>query len=89
MSISSSSRITSKGQVTIPAEIRQRFGAIPGGLVQFEERGGELILHVRRSRVDEFFGIAKGKIAPMTDEELDLVIEDAFSQGMLERGNRS
>lgn len=32
-------RITSKGQVTIPIEIREQFGLLPGTEVEFEVRG--------------------------------------------------
>lgn len=37
-------RITSKGQVTIPAEIRKQAGLTPNTEVEFEYRDGEVIL---------------------------------------------
>lgn len=38
-------RVTSKGQVTIPKDVRQRLGITPGSDVEFEldERGARLI----------------------------------------------
>jgi AbrB family looped-hinge helix DNA binding protein len=35
-------RVTSKGQVTIPAEIREKAGFLPGTEVDFELNGGSI-----------------------------------------------
>lgn len=35
-------KITSKGQVTIPKEIREEFGLLPGTEVEFVPEGGEI-----------------------------------------------
>lgn len=40
----STSSITSKGQVTIPSEIRAKFQMQPGDKVMFEEKNGIIIL---------------------------------------------
>jgi AbrB family looped-hinge helix DNA binding protein len=37
-------RITRKGQVTIPAELRERFGLLPGTEVTFRVEGGRIYL---------------------------------------------
>ncbi|MBI4605264.1 MAG: AbrB/MazE/SpoVT family DNA-binding domain-containing protein [Planctomycetes bacterium] len=37
-------RITSKGQVTIPAEIRERFGFVPETQVEFLVKGKDVVL---------------------------------------------
>jgi AbrB family looped-hinge helix DNA binding protein len=37
-------RITSKGQVTIPQDIRERFGPLPGTEVNFGEVNGVVVL---------------------------------------------
>jgi AbrB family looped-hinge helix DNA binding protein len=42
-------RITSKGQVTIPIEIREKAGLLPGTEVDFELAGGEV--RIVRTRV--------------------------------------
>jgi AbrB family looped-hinge helix DNA binding protein len=43
-------KITSKGQVTIPIGIRQRFGLLPDTEVAFEARGGTVVIRkVRES----------------------------------------
>jgi len=37
-------RITSKGQVTIPQHLRERYGLMPETEVEFIEVGGEIVL---------------------------------------------
>jgi len=39
-----SSRVTSRGQVTIPIEVRERHDIKPGDTIYFIEENGELIL---------------------------------------------
>jgi antitoxin PrlF len=41
------SRLTSKGQVTIPANIRKRMGLKPGDEVEFRNEGGKTIVAKR------------------------------------------
>ena len=36
--------ISSRGQITLPAEIRKRLGIKAGGMVVLEERNGEVVL---------------------------------------------
>ena len=43
-------RITSKGQVTIPIEIRNRAGLMPGAEVEFSVRGGTVILRKAKGK---------------------------------------
>ena len=43
-------RITSKGQVTIPIEIRERLGFLPNSEVEFEIEGTSLRIHKVRGR---------------------------------------
>ena len=42
-------RITSKGQVTIPVEIRERLGLLPNSEVQFEVEGTAVRIRKARS----------------------------------------
>ena len=70
-------KITSKGQVTIPIGIRQRCGLMPDTEVEFEARGGVVVLRkVRESRIRGANVIArlKGKATARlsTDEILAL-----------------
>lgn len=38
------SRVTSQGQISVPAEIRRKFGIGPGSLLEWDDEGGKLIL---------------------------------------------
>ena len=42
-------RITSKGQVTIPQQIRERFGLLPNTEVEFIDEGGAVRLRKART----------------------------------------
>jgi AbrB family looped-hinge helix DNA binding protein len=52
-------RITSKGQVTIPAELRERLGLRPGSVVEFTIDGDA----VRITKVEEAPGRGAGIVA--------------------------
>ena len=39
-----SSKVTSKGQITIPQDVREKFGIKPGDTVYFLEEDGRIIL---------------------------------------------
>lgn len=45
------SKITSQGQVTIPAEIRKKLGLAPGSVIEWREIGGEIVV-ARASKYD-------------------------------------
>ena len=57
-----SARVTSKGQLVIPAEIRRRHGIHKGTTVAFEDRGDEIVLRpVTPEYFNRYMGILKGK----------------------------
>ena len=51
-------KVSEKGQVTIPKEIRDRLGIQPGAVLDFEAVGGELVARktVGRDPVDALYG---------------------------------
>lgn len=56
------SRISSKGQITVPAEVRNRVGLVPGTVVRFEIRDGGVMMRKGgpgRHPVDRVFGTLK------------------------------
>jgi antitoxin PrlF len=69
-------RITSKGQVTIPKEIRDEFGLLPGTEVEFLREAGKV--HVRRlsgghnrgDQIVEHLRRANGGDIPMSTDEI-------------------
>jgi antitoxin PrlF len=56
-----SSTISSKGQVTVPQEIRKRLGLVPGDRVEFVVEEDRTVIRPARSEVnpfEKFIGIA-------------------------------
>ena len=54
------STISSKGQITVPAEIRERFGLVPGTRVRFEATARGVLLRKGSGAthpVDALFGL--------------------------------
>ena len=49
-------RMTSKGQVTIPKEIRDKLGIGPGSDIGFSEEGGQVVITKDDNRSDESDG---------------------------------
>jgi len=50
-------KITSKGQITLPKEVRERHGLKPGDRVEFVEEGGRTWVRPRNRRAVELAGI--------------------------------
>jgi AbrB family looped-hinge helix DNA binding protein len=75
-------RVTAKGQVTIPVEIRERFGFLPDTEVEFvvEDAGVRLVRaeHAGRSRGDRVVGRLRGRAQTgMTTDEILALTRDA------------
>jgi antitoxin PrlF len=41
------SKVTAQGQISVPAEIRKKLGLRPGSVLEWDEKGGEVV--VRRA----------------------------------------
>jgi antitoxin PrlF len=70
-------RLTSKGQVTIPAEIRERLGLTAGTLVDFEVEEGVVVVRKRAEGQDRGRRVVaalrgRGDVALTTDEIMAL-----------------
>lgn len=70
-------RVTEKGQVTIPKELRDALGIGAGTEVQFEQRGDELVVRKRTdapSRGDRLAARLRGRgdVEMTTDEIMAL-----------------
>jgi AbrB family looped-hinge helix DNA binding protein len=66
-------RITSKGQVTIPAEIRERFGLLPDTEVDFVVDGEDVkvVRATRQTRGDRVVRRLRGRaVSRMTTDEI-------------------
>jgi AbrB family looped-hinge helix DNA binding protein len=58
------SRVTSRGRVTIPKEIRERLGLKPGDRVAFVQRAGEVVLQSRIPTLQDLRGSIKPRQVP-------------------------
>lgn len=63
-------KVTSKGQVTIPKEIREKLGVHPGENVGFEERDNLLVISkvVTKSPFDKWVGKLKDLEGQRSDD---------------------
>ena len=67
-------RITSKGQITIPQDIRNKFGFLPGMEVEVVAEGNKALI-VKSRRENRFIKwLGRGKKRPKT--EVDRMIDD-------------
>lgn len=70
-----STTLTSKGQVTIPKEVRDQLGLRPSDRVEFEVRGDVAIMKRRRRRVRDVaavvpaLGISETEVAERMKED--------------------
>lgn len=67
------STLTSKGQVTIPAEVRRRLGLHPGDHVGFIVEDGAIRLVRRESRIEAAFGIFEADTS-ISIEDMERII---------------
>ena len=63
-------KITSKGQITLPKEVRRRLGIGPGDQVEFVEENGKYVLKkiVKVSPFDAFVGFLNNQNGSDTDK---------------------
>lgn len=67
-------KITSKGQITLPREIRKQLGVGPGDKVEFKELNGKFVVEkkIEYSPFDKYVGYLKKK----RGQEPDVIIEE-------------
>jgi antitoxin PrlF len=67
------SKMTSQGQVSVPAEVRRRLGLGPGSVLEWHEEGAEIVVRrsARYSSADIHQAVfPEGKPSPKTVEDL-------------------
>jgi AbrB family looped-hinge helix DNA binding protein len=67
-------KVTSKGQITIPKQVRDKLGVQPGEGIGFEEKDGIFIIKkaVKKSPFDKWIG----KLKKLKGEKSDAVIDE-------------
>jgi AbrB family looped-hinge helix DNA binding protein len=80
------SRMTQKGQVTIPAAIREEMGLKPGDVVQFEEHDGHWVVIPRRSRLADVYGAVTPRSRPENWRALREEVEEAIAREIVAEG---
>ena len=73
----STATVTSKGQITIPKEVRKTLGLAAGHRVSFQIREDKVV-EMRPENVDlmSLFGIFKPRVKGVTLEEMDEAIRE-------------
>lgn len=79
------SKVTSKGQVTIPIEVRRILRVSPHDQVAFVVDGDRVELKRKESVVVRTAGMLKGDEPPLTAEQLREAAADAIAEGAVER----
>lgn len=74
--------LTSKGQTTIPAEIREYLGLQPGDKIRYIRRDNEVVIKAKNRRAVEFAGLLYDPDRPaLSIEELEQAIQDSVAAG--------
>jgi AbrB family looped-hinge helix DNA binding protein len=73
--------LTSKGQITLPKQVRDELGLQPGDKVEFEKRDGRYVLRRRNRSALEFAGILQRPgDRTLTVEEMDQAVGAALAE---------
>ena len=74
-------KVTSKGQITLPIELRNKLRLVPGSRVDFEERpDGSFVIRRKTGDIRELRGIFKYEGPPVSIEDMDRGIGEAIAE---------
>lgn len=80
--------VTTKGQATIPVEVRKLLGIGPRDKIAFIIEDGQVRLERKRSVVERTRGVFQSHLPPMSAEELRAAAEQAIADEVMERSGR-
>jgi looped-hinge helix DNA binding domain, AbrB family len=73
--------VTSKGQTTIPKEVRDKLGLTQGTRIEWRVEGGAAIIRPRKLRASDLAGILhRPGMKALTVEEMDQAIMDHVAE---------
>jgi AbrB family looped-hinge helix DNA binding protein len=67
-------KVTSKGQITIPKEVRDDLGLRPGDAIKFVKENGNYV--VRKARTDDPFPRWSGYLKHLAGKDPDQLVEE-------------
>ena len=70
------SSVSPKGQVTIPAEIREMLGLKPKDKVEFEVENGQVKVRRAGSQLRQFYQTVPALPVPLTDQEMTDIAQE-------------
>ena len=74
-------KVTSKGQITLPAALRAKLKLVPGSRVDFEERpDGSFVIRRKTRDIGELYGILKYDGPPVSIEDMNHAIAEAAAE---------
>lgn len=78
-------KIRRKGQMTLPAEIREDLELEEGDVIFLRKENGMYTLSAGESWANRTAGTLESNLPPLEPEELEEIIRDAVDSGMLEK----
>ncbi len=73
-------KLTAKGQLTLPQELRRSLGVVPGDLVEFVlHRNGEIFIHARNKPASAIVGKGAAFARPVSREQYERVLGEAVA----------
>lgn len=76
----STGTMTSKGQITVPKEVREAMGLTPGTKVDFIFSDGQWVISTERRRAVDLVGILGSNGRRLTVEQMDDAIAEAAAE---------
>lgn len=77
----STATLTSKGQMTLPRDVRNDLGLKPGDRVEFVKQGEDYVLRPRTKRLEDFAGMLhRPGMKPVSIEEMNDGIAEAAAE---------
>jgi AbrB family looped-hinge helix DNA binding protein len=74
-------KVTSKGQITLPIELRAKLKLTAGSRVDFEEQSdGSFVIRRKTRDIGELYGLLKYGGPPVSIDELNAGIGDAIAE---------